>query len=71
MPWINLDRISRAKIIFAYFAGYFEKVSRDGLEMRMGELRRLQDAGRLLHPLEDYRRRLDEEIKIIRQADQN
>ena len=48
-------------------AGYFEKVSRDGLEMRMGELRRLQDAGRLLHPLEDYRRRLDEEIKIIRQ----
>ena len=48
-------------------AGYFEKVSRDGLEMRMGELRRLQDAGRLLHPLEDYRRRLDEDIKIIRQ----
>ena len=48
-------------------AGYFEKVSRDGLEMRMRELRRLQDAGRLLHPLEDYRRRLDEEIKIIRQ----
>jgi len=47
--------------------GYFEKISRDGLEMRMQELRRLQDAGRLLHPLEDYRRRLDEEIKIIRQ----
>jgi DNA polymerase-3 subunit alpha len=47
--------------------GYFEKVTRDGLEMRMRELRRLQDAGRLLHPLEDYRARLDEEIKIIRQ----
>jgi len=47
--------------------GYFEKVARDGLELRARELRRRQDAGRLLHALEDYRKRLDEEIKIIRQ----
>jgi DNA polymerase-3 subunit alpha len=47
--------------------GYFEKVARDGLELRTQELRRRQDAGRLRHALDDYRRRLDEEIKIIRQ----
>ena len=48
-------------------AGYFEKVARDGLERRMSEIRREQDAGRLLHPIDDYRSRLDEEIRIIRQ----
>jgi DNA polymerase-3 subunit alpha len=47
--------------------GYFEKVARDGFEQRLGELRREADAGRLLHPLEDYSARLDHEIKVIRQ----
>jgi DNA polymerase-3 subunit alpha len=46
---------------------YFEKVARDGLEARMSALRREQEAGRLQHPLEDYRARLDLEIKIVRQ----
>ena len=47
--------------------GYFEKVARDGLEMRMRKLRAEQDAGRLLHPLESYGERIEREIKIIRQ----
>ncbi|MCP3980022.1 MAG: DNA polymerase III subunit alpha [bacterium] len=46
---------------------YFAKVARDGLEERMRELRAEQDAGRLLHPLEAYHKRLDREIKIIQQ----
>ncbi|HXV75384.1 MAG TPA: DNA polymerase III subunit alpha [Candidatus Polarisedimenticolaceae bacterium] len=47
--------------------GYFERMARDGLEWRMVELRRLQQAGRLARPLEDYRKRLDEELAVIRQ----
>ena len=47
--------------------GYFEKVARDGFEQRMAELRVEQEAGRLRHPLDEYRQRLDREIKIIRQ----
>ncbi len=47
--------------------GYFEKVTRDGLEARLQELRRERDAGREL-PTEDvYRERLLQEINIIRQ----
>jgi len=47
--------------------GYLEKIAREGLEMRMRELRIERDAGRLSRPLEDYAKRLDVEIKIIRQ----
>jgi len=45
--------------------GYFEKIARDGLAMRMRELRREHSAGRLLHKLEDYEARLTHEIKVI------
>jgi DNA polymerase-3 subunit alpha len=47
--------------------GYFEQIARDGLALRLRELRREADAGRLRHPIEAYRERLDREIKIIRQ----
>jgi DNA polymerase-3 subunit alpha len=47
--------------------GYFEKVARDGFAQRLRDLRREAEAGRLLHPLEDYTARLDHEIKVIRQ----
>jgi DNA polymerase-3 subunit alpha len=47
--------------------GYFEQVARDGLEARLAELRPLADAGRLTHPAEAYRRRLEVEIKIVRE----
>ena len=46
---------------------YFEKVTRDGLELRMADLRPLEQAGRLLHPLSAYAERLDREIKVIRE----
>jgi DNA polymerase-3 subunit alpha len=45
--------------------GYFEKVAREGLAMRMSELRHEHAAGRLLHRLEDYETRLAHEIKVI------
>jgi DNA polymerase-3 subunit alpha len=47
--------------------GYFEKVVRDGFELRGRELRREKDAGRLLHSNEEYEQRLKREIEIIRQ----
>ena len=47
--------------------GYFEKVTRDGLEERLRELRRERDAGRELSSEDEYRARLTEEINIIRQ----
>jgi DNA polymerase-3 subunit alpha len=47
--------------------GYFEKVTRDGLEQRLAELRPLHDSGRANHPPEVYKQRLDREIKIIRE----
>jgi DNA polymerase-3 subunit alpha len=46
---------------------YFESVARDGLAERMRELRIEHDAGRLLHPLEEYDKRLVREIKVIRE----
>jgi DNA polymerase-3 subunit alpha len=46
--------------------GYFEKVARDGLASREGELRALADAGRLAHGLDEYRQRLELEIATIR-----
>ncbi len=47
--------------------GYFEKVTRDGLEARLQELRRERDAGRELPDEDVYRERLLQEINIIRQ----
>jgi len=47
--------------------GYFEKITRDGLEARLRDLRRERDAGRELADEEAYRARLNQEISIIRQ----
>jgi len=47
--------------------GYFEKVARDGFETRLEEINAAKDAGRLRHPIETYRERLEREIKIIRE----
>jgi DNA polymerase-3 subunit alpha len=46
---------------------YFEKVARDGFERRLPRWRAESDAGRLRHPLEDYRERLSREIKVVRE----
>ena len=46
---------------------YFEKVARDGFAERARAWRAEADAGRLRHPLEEYRERLDREIKMIRE----
>jgi DNA polymerase-3 subunit alpha len=47
--------------------GYFEKVAREGFEARLPQWRIERDAGRLRHPMEEYRVRLDREIKMIRE----
>ena len=44
---------------------YFEQVVRDGFDGRMTAWSRLAASGSLRHPLETYRRRLDEEIRMI------
>jgi DNA polymerase-3 subunit alpha len=46
---------------------YFEKVARDGFERRMPRWRAENEAGRLRHAIEDYRERLDREIKVVRE----
>jgi len=46
---------------------YFERVVRDGFERRAEVLRQLEREGRLNHSLEEYRERLDREIKIIQE----
>ncbi len=46
---------------------YFEKVARAGFEERLAKLRRLEKEGRLRHPIEHYRTRLDNEIRVIQQ----
>ncbi len=47
--------------------GYFEKIARNGFEFRMKRWKAEEEAGRLEHPLEDYRKRLDRELKVIRE----
>jgi DNA polymerase III subunit alpha len=47
--------------------GYFEKVARDGFEARLPTWRTERDAGRLKHPPEAYRDRLDRELRMIRE----
>ena len=44
---------------------YFDKVVRDGYRERLVGLRRLADSGDLKHRIEDYERRLQDEISII------
>jgi DNA polymerase-3 subunit alpha len=46
---------------------YFEHVSREGFRRRLNTLRLLQDQGRLKHSLEEYEKRLAEELAIIQQ----
>jgi DNA polymerase III subunit alpha len=46
---------------------YFEHVSREGFRRRLDALRVLQDQGRLKHSLEEYEKRLAEELGIIQQ----
>ena len=44
---------------------YFAKVVRDGFVERLQQLKRLADSGALKHPIEDYEKRLEDEIRII------
>jgi len=46
---------------------YFEKVARDGFEWRARGWRREAEAGRLAGSVEEYRRRLENELRIIRE----
>ncbi len=44
---------------------YFEKIAREGLDLRMVELRERAERGALKHPLENYLQRLNDEIGMI------
>jgi DNA polymerase-3 subunit alpha len=44
---------------------YFEQVVRKGFDRRLEVLSQLEKDGRLRHPLEEYRSRLDDEIRMI------
>ena len=46
--------------------GYFEKVVREGFDLRRTRLVELADAGRLKHPVEAYEARLAYEIDVIK-----
>jgi DNA polymerase-3 subunit alpha len=46
---------------------YFEHIAREGFAQRLGRLQHLAAAGRLRHSIEDYERRLEYEIAMIRQ----
>ena len=46
---------------------YFEHVAREGFAQRLTRLQQLASAGRLRHPIDEYARRLDYEIEMIRQ----
>ncbi|UCF35911.1 MAG: DNA polymerase III subunit alpha [Acidobacteriota bacterium] len=46
---------------------YFEKVVREGLNERFGQLKKLEHQGLLSHSIEEYEGRLDREIGIIKQ----
>jgi DNA polymerase-3 subunit alpha len=47
--------------------GYFEQVARAGFAARLERLQRLAAAGRLRHTIDEYERRLDYEIAMIKQ----
>ena len=44
---------------------YFAEVSREGFRERLKEWERLAGKGELRHPIEQYRKRLDDEIRMI------
>jgi DNA polymerase III subunit alpha len=46
--------------------GYFEQVAREGWAHRLPRLRQLQAAGSLRHAIEDYEKRLEYEIAMIK-----
>ncbi len=47
-------------------AEYFEKVAREGLEERLGELNKRRERGLVRHVEEEYRKRLEYEIQVIK-----
>jgi DNA polymerase-3 subunit alpha len=46
---------------------YFEHIAREGFAQRLPRLRQLAEAGRLRHTLDEYDRRLEYEIEMIKQ----
>jgi DNA polymerase III subunit alpha len=48
---------------------YFEHVAREGFAQRLPRLRQLADAGRLRHTLDEYERRLDYELQMIKKME--
>ncbi|MDH5405008.1 MAG: DNA polymerase III subunit alpha [Candidatus Aminicenantes bacterium] len=47
---------------------YFEKIAREGFEKRLERLKELDAKGRLKVPLSEYKKRLDEEILMVKQT---
>jgi DNA polymerase-3 subunit alpha len=47
---------------------YFEHIVREGFQERLPRLRQLAAAGRLRHTIEEYERRLDYELDVIRRT---
>ena len=47
---------------------YFEKIAREGFERRLQRLRELDAQGRLKVPLSEYKKRLEEEILMVKQT---
>ena len=45
---------------------YFEQVAREGFEKRLTRLRQLASEGRLPHTIDEYERRLDYEIEMVK-----
>ena len=45
---------------------YFERVAREGFAQRLTRLRQLAAAGQLRHTIDEYERRLDYEIEMIK-----
>ena len=46
---------------------YFEHVAREGFAQRLARLRRLAEAGRLRHTIDEYARRLEYELAMIKE----
>jgi DNA polymerase-3 subunit alpha len=45
---------------------YFEQIAREGFAQRLGRLRQLAATGALRHTIDEYERRLDYEIAMIK-----
>ena len=46
---------------------HFEKIAREGFEERLGVLQELEREGRLRHGVNEYKERLDDEIRLIQE----